>query len=86
MTAKRMVSVLVVCPLDEKNERERVVATYPELPNPGGLRFPNPEQKRAGEYIVRDRLSRRALQVRVEPGGRRWAVPLAGPLPPQRSK
>ena len=85
MTAKRMMSVLVVCPLDEQNERDRIMSTYPELPNPGGLRFPNPEQGRAGEYIVRDRLSRRALRVRVEPGGRRWAVPLAGPLPPKRS-
>lgn len=85
MTMKRMISVLVVCPLDEQNERDRIMATYPELPNPGGLKFPNPEAGRAGEYIIRDRLSRRALRVRVDPGGRRWAVPLAGPLPPKRS-
>lgn len=84
MTVRRMVSVLVVCPLDEKAERDRVVATWPELPDPGGLALPDPATGRAGEYIVRDRVQRRAVRVRVDAQGRRWAENLlGGPSPPK---
>lgn len=76
-TLRRMVSVLVVCPMDERVERRRVVETWPELMDPGELAMPNPAQKRGGEYMVRDRIERRAAVVRVDPRtGRRYAVPL----------
>lgn len=85
MTVRRMVTVLVVCPLDEKAERDRVVATWPELPDPGDLTLPDPATRRPGEYIVRDRVQRRAVRVRVQ-GGRRYAQALlmGGPAPPRR--
>lgn len=86
MTVRRMVSVLVVCPMDEQAERARVVATWPELIDPGTLAFPDPRTRRPGEYMVRDRGSRRAALVRVDARGRRYAVPLTAgsPEPPRR--
>ena len=84
MTVRRMVSVLIVCPMDEEAERTRVVRTWPELRDPGSLAFPDPRTGRPGEYQVRDRGSRRAGLVRVSPTGRRHFVPLTGsPAPPE---
>ncbi|MEF2280383.1 AAA family ATPase [Deinococcus sp. YIM 134068] len=84
MTVRRMVSVLVVCPMDEEAERQRVMRTWPELRDPGILAFPDPATGRPGEYMVRDRGSRRAVLVRVDSAGRRFAVPLSGsPSPPR---
>lgn len=85
MTVKRMVSVVAVCGMDERNECARVVSYWPELRDPSGLAFPDPVRGLPGEYQIRDRLTRRAALLRVDPRTRRrYAVPLhaGGPAPP----
>lgn len=76
MTVRRMISILIVCPMDEQAERNRVVSAWPELVDPGTLSMPDPATRRPGEYQVRDRGSRRAVRVTVDRAGRRWARPL----------
>ncbi|MFB9994486.1 hypothetical protein ACFFLM_21245 [Deinococcus oregonensis] len=97
MTVRRMISVLVVCPMDEEAERDRIQRTWSELRDPGELAFPDPKTHRPGEYMVRDRGSRRACIVRVDARGKRYTEPLfradqrpapkrrrGGPAPPKR--
>lgn len=87
MTVRRMVNVLVVCGMDEPNECARVVATWPELRDPSTLRMPDPERGIPGEYQIRDRLTRRAALIRVDPStGRRHAVPLLAPTGPPNGR
>lgn len=89
MDVRRMVSILVVHPMDEPVECARVVKTWPQLRNPAELKMPDPDKGLPGEYMIRDRYSRRALMIRRDDRtGKRYAVPLVlsgGPAPPERS-
>lgn len=85
MTAKKMMTVLVICPMDEENEREKLMRTYPDLPNPEGLTFPDPKTGRPGGRLVRDRITRRAVMVKVSPEGKAYAVAVVGDLPKRRA-
>lgn len=88
MDIRRMMNILVICNMDEPNECDAVLSTWPELRDPSQLRPPDPKRKRPSEFMVRDRNNKRALIVRVSSrangGWKRRSEPLAGRTGPPR--
>lgn len=74
----RMARQVIVFPLQELNERQRVKAMYPELPDTGDLAFPEPERGWGPEYLIVDRPSGRKLRITRRADGSRHAVQIGG--------
>ena len=76
----RQARQIFVFPLSEINERERIARTFPELPDSGGLLFPDPAHGFGPEYLAMDRPTGRGYRVTRRPDGTRYAAPVGAGL------
>lgn len=70
--AYKQATRVAIFPMGEQRQRERVMQTWPEIPDPGTFKYPDPQTKRPGEYAVYDRLTGRGVVARLAPDGSRY--------------
>jgi hypothetical protein len=71
---RRQTREVVIFPLSDDAERQRIMRMFPGLPDPGVLQFPDPVRGYAPEYIFYARISNKAVRMTRQANGSRVAV------------